>query len=243
MNRIIPVFLFALLFGANPCMAQGWENSTKEEALSALKKTNTTMLKAKTLEVEMVQTIIDVKSREVLAESNGFYKRKDSVYVHSKILGIESVQNKEYKVMVDSSTQTIMVDNSMSGRPSIDLANIELFFGLYPIEQIRKRSLANGNTEFDIQFKQSIGYPVKSLSFSYSSSWLIAEFSLLMNPGNELNQSNSESLLSIRYFNYRINQKLKNDEFSAGSIVTFNHGEPKPQKAYAAYQFVNTYRK
>lgn len=236
--RLIPVLLFAAL-STSVVQAQEWKPVQKEAVLQALKTSNQNMLKAKTLEVEMIQTIFDLDNHNVLASGNGFFKRKDSVFLHTRMLGVETIQNREYRLLVDSSNKTILLNRPVAMTPALDLANIETFFNLYPIKNMRSKDMKEKGILYFIEFETSGGYPVESLGFTVSAEGLITEFEMVMNQGIGGGGEN-KSRITIQYFNYRLNHTMDSDDFDLNNYLTFNQGVAKPAKAFSAYEFVNT---
>lgn len=233
-------YLCLCLYGLSGSPQGEWQVSGKTEVLTALQKSNESMLNAETMEMEMVQTITDLSANKVVAEGNGFFKRKDSLFVHSYVLGVETIQNKDCKLMVDSTSKTIMLNAPVASTPNIDLANIKGFFNLYPIKQVRKRVLDNGDKEYEILFESSSYNPVEKIVFSHSDSWMITGYAMILNKSPYDGSTNTRSEIRIRYFNHQVNHKINADEFGISKILTFKQGEPILAKDYASYEFVNT---
>jgi len=243
--KILTCTFITYLFSGTSLFAQNqnWEASNKGEALASLTRINTVMLTARTLQMNVYQSVFDLSQNTMVVEGNGFYKRKDSIYTHSRVFGIETIQNKEYKAVIDSSSKTIMLHHSVASTPSVDLGNIETYFNLYPVQQIRKCTLENGDELFEIHFKKEAQYPIETLSFSQNSQGLLTELTMILNEEVNNLQGGKRSKISIQYSEHRLNEKMKSEEFSLNNILTFKQGEPQPVKAYADYEFVNTLNK
>ncbi len=242
-QRTAVLLLIGSLLALLPVSAQDdWQSTGMNEAFDALRKINEKMMLASSIEMTVEQKLIDLSANKEVYSGSGFFRRRDSLYIHSQVMGIETIQNQNYRLVIDTANHTLMVSNVSPLTPYSDIAQMELYFKSCPVKQVRKKTSSDGITTINILFKKQEGYLAESMTFSYNSEMLLTEYRLVLGKNASHPDAPGRSEVIVRYGNFKLNQNLSKKQFSCDHIVTIKNGEFIPVEKYSTYSIRNTYQ-
>lgn len=167
-------------------------------------------------------------------EYKGFVKRQGSNF-HSLLMGIHTIQNTNFKVVVDTQKQIILVSN-----PSelIDLANSDLQNEKYLNQCSSIKMKCEGqNCSYELVYDKM--YPYSKIVFSFNS--LQAPLSIKMYLNKIVKTFSNETeikdkpRIEINYSHYNTNVIFSENEFSEKKYIKVVSGKLKLTEAYKNY--------
>jgi len=236
MNRLN--LLLSLLFLSIASLSQAQMKPVElTEFMKEIETLNRVMSSPRKLQVDIHQEIKNQSSGEVVYTGTGFFIRKDSNQLHSRVMGVETIQNSDMKVVIDSSSQTIVVSKNSGLTPINDLKymyavlpkikGLEVFGGMDSL----KRKV------YMVIYPENSLTKVKTLKVTISNSGYLDE--LQIGASAVIEQKTVLVTNTIVYSNYRINKRIGNKEFNTSEFVSVRDNRVELKGSYGSFQLVN----
>lgn len=241
--KVLSAFVISF-FAAVPGLLPGqtpWETVSLEELIVVLKTANTNMANCRTLEVDIQHRITDLSNGTVVLQSSGYFKRKDSTRIRSRIFGVETIQNKEFKVVVDSQEMSVLLARPSSLAAFQDVALLEHRLREYPVGKITKGNNAKGLLTYQVDFSGE-DFPMALISISLDGDFMVAEYSVDLNQSSNERVPDARTRTQIAFSNYRLNESIPDGEFSTDHVIQSKQSRIGVTGRYANYEFINMYR-
>jgi hypothetical protein len=163
----------------------------------------------------------------------GFYRRNKSKE-HSVLMGIETIQNEQFKVVIDTNSKLVMLENST---PMTNTAGLEVVSALKLCSSVKVNINGNEST-IDLNF-QGNQYPLSKLTIVIVNHRL----STLEMWHNETVTDDNGSIIKPRikvsYTNYQENKKFSAKEFAIGHIVELKNSAITPKAEFSLYRIMD----
>lgn len=167
------------------------------------------------------------------------YISRSGDFMKSKLLGIETLINSKYKLVIDSASKVIMLSDPekhsgtlISKQDMLDNMNL-----CTSIEYLEENELTVYRMSFDDNF------PYKFVNFSMNTLGLVQKMEFFMNTEVSDNQSNSShgSKPRIEIFceNYNLSVAYPETYFDEGRYIRFEAGKPLPSIEFSKYKVLD----
>ncbi len=234
MKQILSITL--LIFTFIPLGAQQAVKLTSKEASELVRKINERILDARHYSCEMSYQIFNTHTdSQALETISGYYRRSGS-NEHSMLLGIETIQNEDERVVVDSSGQSIVLVAPVV-KPQLIEENLQL-----ALASCNNISLVNGKGQSILRFipdERSLTniksmeivfdndkYFIRSISMCYTNT-PIPGFDNITNPKIVIAYSNMST------------SHIPHSEFKIDSYLQKKNNTYKVMDTYKDYTFFN----
>lgn len=191
-NLIFLLLFIAIEFSfTKKTITPAWEVSTKEEFTTVYEKSTGWFSKNLNYKVNVkYASYTDHSSAIAYEQSSGYFKRSNN-YIHSSALGIRTIQNEKFCIMIDSLNQLIVLNNKKKVEQSLfdEKTFMEL---LSKVKSIKKQKHTSGEMIYQLEF------PTNGLYSKY-------EFQL-----------NAQGLPSVMKYYY--SKEMKKDEEDENSL-------------------------
>lgn len=202
-----------------------------EKVLNKLKVLNQYYETNRNYEVDITHVLFSsVDASTVEEKFSGFYKSHDGME-HSLLLGIETIQNRDVRVSIDTNSQTISISDIQESIP-FSIAELERSLKFCKNVKLSENDgLDIISLEFDIN-----KYPLYKLDISISKSRIA---SIDMYHAEKTDNNKGEKVYphtKVEYTNYIENVKKKKKHFDVSVIVVRSEDTYKPTNAYKDYK-------
>lgn len=223
------LFFLFVSFGSNDCYAQSmsWKISTKEEIASEFKKINEWYINNISYSIDITHNSYeDYKSKIPHETSKGIFVKNNTCY-HSFLLGIYTLQNENYKVVIDSMNLILLLSNP--DRSFNNLVNIQDYLdGLLVCKTIKKSEPSLSERRIRLEF--STRSPIEAFELVYFPEGNIKEMTTyyagkVKKEGAKQEEIRKKPRLSLSFTNYNLNPKLTQDEFSEKKYLSVSKGK------------------
>jgi hypothetical protein len=162
------------------------------------------------------------------------YYRRNKLKEHSVLMGIETIQNEQTKVVIDTNSKLVMVYNTI---PMANNPGIEIISALKLCSSIRVNDKgAESTIELDFQDNQ---YPLSKMVIAIVDHRLAV---LEMWHNETVTDDNGEIIkprTKVYYTNYQENKKFAGKEFDNGHIVEIKNQAVIPKQKYINYRIMD----
>jgi hypothetical protein len=197
-----------------------WSNSTKEEVAKEFEKINAWYKNADTYSLIIThKTFEDYKTTTPFEKMTGYFKKNKNTY-HSFLLGTHSIQNSNYKVVVDSAHALVMVSNPDKSFDS-PVSMKDYSDGLMICKSFKK---FEGDKERRIRLEFGEYHTVNSYEIMYYPEGNVKEITIYYNTAvkkdeDDINGIKKKPRLTVTLSDYKTNVSFNKDEFSEHKII------------------------
>lgn len=230
--RTIAIFtLFVLLSAATQP-----SSISKDEAIKLIRKINEQMYAEKHFGTDLRYAIYKNHSDSVAAESiPGFYYR-NGMKEHSMVIGVETIQDENQRLVVDSNSQTMLIAEPKKLGGLIDES---LIAALNYCSKIERQDEGNeSELILHIQQGKGIGFSKIQVKFDKKTSWIRQLTLCYVNtllPGYE--KYNSPKV-EIKYLSAS-DDRIKRNQFVFDKYLVRVNGQYQQAEAYKTYSLTN----
>lgn len=164
---------------------------------------------------------------------SGFY-RHNKLKEHSILMGIETIQNEQFKVVIDTNSKLVMVYNTI---PMANNPGIEIISALKLCRSIHVNDKgAESRIELDFQDNQ---YPLSKMVIAIVDHRLTV---LEMWHNEAITDENGEIIkprTKVSYTDYQENKKFSAKEFAIGHIVELKNSAITPKAEFSLYRIMD----
>lgn len=238
MNRIRRIYITGIvlmLFGQ--AFSQVREISL-DEFIKGVDRMNEKLSSASTLEVDLDQEVKNQTTGEIEYSGEGYFLRKDSLYLKSRVMGVEIIQNKDRKVVIDTASQSVIVSKSEYLTPLSDLSRMKETLPLIKGLQLLGGKDSSGNQVYIAIYPP--GTAVKSLKITVDKQGYLKEVSMLLT--TKVESKSIEVLHRTTYKNYRLNKGVRNSSFSLNKVIDEDRDSIKLVSAFNGFKLINLIR-
>jgi hypothetical protein len=162
------------------------------------------------------------------------YYRRNKLKEHSVLMGIETIQNEQTKVVIDTNSKLVMVYNTI---PMANSPGIEIISALKLCSSIRVNDKGTKSTiELDFQDNQ---YPLSKMVIAIVDHRLTV---LEMWHNEAVTDDNGEIIkprTKVSYTDYQENKKFSAKEFAIGHIVELKNSVITPKAEFSLYRIMD----
>lgn len=162
------------------------------------------------------------------------YYRRNKLKEHSVLMGIETIQNEQTKVVIDTNSKLVMVYNTI---PMANSPGIEIISALKLCSSIRVNDKGTKSTiELDFQDNQ---YPLSKMVIAIVDHRLTV---LEMWHNEAVTDENGEIIkprTKVSYTDYQENKKFSAKEFAIGHIVELKNSVITPKAEFSLYRIMD----
>ncbi|HXC03848.1 MAG TPA: hypothetical protein VNZ86_03800 [Bacteroidia bacterium] len=223
---LVPVFMLTVV------SFQGmlWKEITKEELKTGVKKIDQKMKDLTNYEVRITHYSYEDRTSEVIHDkSKGYYKRDQKKY-HSMMLGVETIQNENIRLEIDSVKKLILVANpdaSLQRQPSTELKDSMITKSI----AVKKMELPK-ELSYEIDFAEN--FPVAYCRIStWESGYLKDVILAYTRKVKSVQNKEVQPKVKISFSDWKANKIFSADEFSESRYV---------KKAGKAYELTPAYK-
>lgn len=228
-HSITALFLLGFSFAFQSSLKP---NDSIEKAKQKLKELNIYYEKNPDYEVKMRQMIFSSHISKVPEEQyTGYFKYKKH-HEHSFILGIETIQNDQWRVNIDSNTKTITASLPKKTQP-FSMETLNLYMGTCKSATVND---SGGVSIINLQFDPNL-YPMSRLMIKIVNKriasldiWHTEKITTEQNAGIYPHTR-------IEYIGYREKAKYSNSEFDTKQILKSEQNKIIPIGKYKTYSF------
>jgi hypothetical protein len=210
------------------CRHMALQEDVQAKVLKKLKALNQYYATNRDYEVDVKHLLFSSVEAPVIEEKyNGFYKSRDGME-HSLLLGVETVQNREIRVSIDTNSHIVSISDIQKSSP-FSIAELERSLKVCKdIRLLEYDSMDIVSLEFDVN-----KYPLSKLNIAISKNRIS---SIDMYHTEKMDNNNGENVYPhtrVEYSNYVENAKTKKKGFDVSMIVV---------KSGNTYKLTNTYK-
>ena len=204
--------------------AQQWTDATKEEVAKEFESAVKWYSKTPAYSMNVTHSSYENYETDIPYERKSGYFKKDNTNYHSFLLGLHTIQNSSYKIVVDTSGKLMMV-----GYPDKAMEEI---IGIKDYEEklemcaaLKKMESANGKI-YRLEFDSDS--PIKAYEVAIYPQGMVKELVIYYNTEIKKDADNPDSeavkpRMVISFSNYNANVKFKyNEEFSEANYIVVN---------------------
>jgi hypothetical protein len=162
------------------------------------------------------------------------YYRHNKLKEHSVLMGIETIQNEQLRVVIDTNSKLVMVYNTI---PMANNPGIEIISALKLCSSIRVNDKgAKSTIELDFQDNQ---YPLSKMVIDIVDHRLAV---LEMWHNEAITDENGEIIkpkTKVSYTDYQENKKFSAKEFAIGHIVELKNSAITPKAEFSLYRIMD----
>jgi hypothetical protein len=234
MIRKLTVILYVVVAAAaGPLSAQEYAAVQKEHVLSVFQAANRKLTDAKTIKLNIDHEIFEEGSREAVSSSSGYFWRLDSFYFKSFSYGILTVQNKNYKVVLDTAGRVISVDHSRPLTPDADIARMSDLFKKYQIGACEMKTAKSGKKAYLVHFLKK-EYPYGKIELETDAAGFISRITLW----HQAQPGGKKYISVITYSGIDTGPRLDKKDFDTGDIVQIKNNEARASFRFRDYQLI-----
>jgi hypothetical protein len=200
------IWFIAVIFSCSSSVigqTHTWMNISADDAAKVYWNLNNLYSKTTSYSITVTYTSYENYTTQTSYEtSSGFFNKYTTGY-HSFLLGISTIQNSKYKIVVDTARKVIAVANpDKTFENSLTMADYKTL-----MENCTSIKVANEGNEkyYRIEFKSV--YPINAYEYALSSTGWIKEMTLFYNK-NYVNENgenvNIKPRLQIKYGNVKV---------------------------------------
>jgi hypothetical protein len=216
-----------------------WKSISRIDFSKILQKMNRTYDRNISFSVEVTHSSYkDYSSRIPSDQVKGFICRNGNM-MRSKLLGIQTIINSNYKVVIDSASRVIILSNpeKISGTLISKEDMLENMNLCSSIEYFEEKEISVYRMSFDEN------YPYKYVDFSINNSGLVQKMEFFMNVDIKDNSMRyplvSKPRVEINCENYALAVSFPESYFDEGKYLRFLAGKPVPTEEYAQYKIID----
>lgn len=211
-----------------------WKTISKEEADKIMANTSGWYKNISAYSVTVTHSSFVGTQATPYERKSGYFKMKGKNY-HSYMLGIHSIQNEKYHIVVDSTSKTIMVNNPQEIKSGIESASSPEMMKL-----CEKYSLLKTNEASTLKLSFKKGNAVEAYELKLNKDNSPAEIIIYYAKSPEKKQDVSKKpRLKIAYSNYKKNITIDAKEFDISKYVTVSGNNITPTNAYKEYKIAD----
>ena len=180
----------------------------------------------------------------------GFYKRQEQ-WTHSKLLGVETIQNDNYLLMVDPAEKVIMISNPPTNAAATPISvSIEQALAICESVQFNPESADQASYTMTFNPESSEYHHIKI--FFNKNNWFITAIELISNNLFGLTQEQQKEVIAqnkekskvvIAYRELNTTATFNASEFSEAAYIKRNQESWEATQQYANYRIINNYFK
>jgi hypothetical protein len=205
-----------------------------EKAEKILVDLNTYYLEHPNYEAGVEHSLYSNYNAQTADETYTGYYRRNKLKEHSVLMGIETIQNEQFKVVIDTNSKLVMVYNTI---PMANNPGIEIISALKLCSSIRVNDKgAESRIELDFQDNQ---YPLSKMVIAIVDHRLAV---LEMWHNEAITNDNGEIIkprTKVSYTNYQENKKFSAKEFAIGHIVELKNSVITPKAEFSLYRIMD----
>jgi len=233
--KVILVFVLLLALAAfRPMLLpEQWTPSTKAELQSSLEKLDKKMRGLANYEVNVTHLSFEDNTSDIVHDkATGFYRRDQKRY-HSLMMGVETIQNENIKVVIDTAKKIIAVvnpDATLEHQGSPELRSIILDRTTSIMKSQQSQSIA-----FKIDFSEN--YSMTSCQLAMFDNSLIKEIVMCYSKKVKNHQGKEvHPKLKIQFTGWKEDVKFPAQEFSDAKYVVKEGKQYHLTSAYKNYK-------
>lgn len=237
LHTVLLLLITAFAHGGQPSN-MNWTSISKEEIIKVFENINSWFKNTSSYSLTVTHASYEDYQSEIPADKSVGYFKKDKTNYHSCLLGIHTIQNDNYKIVIDTVKKLIMVANPDKNHwGSFTLDDYNLAMGYC---SALKFAQAGKEKYYRMEFKD--GYPMTAYEFSLNEQGQMKQSILYYsaikkNNENEKSQEKISPRLTIVFSDYKKNPPFNyKEEFDDSRY--FIKGEKKfiPAPKYQQYK-------
>ena len=222
---IICFILFVFSFLRVQSQDVAWKTITKEEMANVFEQLSNWFKSPSVYSFTVTHASYENYKTIVPYEKSVGYFKRDKINYHSFLLGIHTIQNKKYKISVDTASKIIMVANVDSS--SWDTYKLDDYKVL--LESCVAIKVFNEKTDKHYRLEFREGYPLSSYEFLIAANGVLKEITwyyakeVQKDPDDE-HSAKVKPRLNITFSDYKKNQVFNYKNEFDESVYFFNKG-------------------
>lgn len=238
MNRKIITYCCFCLF-ANALQSQGpvWESISKDKMAKVFEQTSSWFKNTSHYSVNVTHASFETWSKTVPFEKSTGYFKKEAENYHSFILGIHTIQNSKYKIVLDTANKTMIV--ASVGKSIWNAYTLEDY--QYTLKSCTSIKMTNFGKDKKYRLEYGEGYPLERYELLVANDGLIKEVTMYYskkiprNPDDE-NSEKVKPRLNITFTGYKKAPSGTDDnEFDENRYFIKKGNKLLPAKRYQNY--------
>lgn len=223
-----------LLFSCFVLLQISNAQSEKAKAIEILKTVNTTLSNSNSISMKITHKFYNTHADKVPADVyQGFYKRS-KLKTHSLIMGIETIENKNMKVAIDTTNNSIIINSlTKSTVPMPDLSSSLSF-----CSKIAVSNIDSSAKEITLEF-ESGKFPFEKLIFEVRKNIMTK---LVMFHSETVDNEDGKQIkpkTEILFTEVEVNENISSSEFDYSYILLENGKTFKLTSKYNNYKLIN----
>lgn len=166
-----------------------WQNAKKEEVAKVFGDMSRWYSATATYSVTVTHSSYRDYTAQTPADISKGYFKKDKENYHSFLLGIHTVQNKRYKVVVDTINEVIMISDPDKAMQSV-FTQVDYEASLGLCAAVKEGAVENGKA-YRVEFKES--FPFTAYEVRMDNGGMMREMTLFYNRELPLNPDDKNS--------------------------------------------------
>jgi hypothetical protein len=224
----------AITIGPFPKSLVAATSNDLEKAEKILVDLNTYYLEHPNYEAGVEHSLYSNYNAQTADETYTGYYRHNKLKEHSVLMGIETIQNEQLRVVIDTNSKLVMVYNTI---PMANNPGIEIISALKLCSSIRVNDKgAKSTIELDFQDNQ---YPLSKMVIDIVDHRLAV---LEMWHNEAITDENGEIIkpkTKVSYTDYQENKKFSAKEFAIGHIVELKNSVITPKAEFSLYRIMD----
>ncbi len=211
----------------------------RERAVTDFVKVNETY-KQENLSMDIVYRMFDTYTgTEPAMQMKGYFHKREGA-IHSVLMGIETLQNDQYKIVMDNTNKTMLLTapDSLS-KKSTSGVNIQQALTVCTTVQYLEKEQEK---IYKLFFKKGFEYNEMDIHIA-GKSFFIRQLDLFfeapVNLKGEKEGPKAKPRAEISYSNVKKKPGGKPADFYTATYMTLQNKQPAPSKKYAGYKFLN----
>lgn len=220
-----------------------WEIASLQEVKKILIQSGKLMNGGQSFSMDIEHRVTDLKTGKLVQQSSGYFQRKDSLHIKSRLFGIETIQNHDLKVVIDSSDQTVLVTkpSGISSLGQLNALDKSLDVTEAFIERITKKRMDNGFVQYRLEYKDA-EEGIREINFSVSDDLLLREYSVDLLQKDEETGEDQTNRISFLFSNHQLDKRFADKVFSTSHVVSHKNQRITLEPNYSKFELINTYR-
>ena len=232
------LFSCIVFFVSSFKLINDWQNVKPEVAADELIKLNKNVLKNNRYSFKVNYTSYQEHDNNKAFQSQDGIVIKDGINLYNKLNGATTIQNKEIRIVIDSTKQFIKITNPLEGQePNF---NVDDYLKILKICKAVKRKEMDKAIAFRFETKATKGIVAQEIYFG--EEFLSKSVIYYVNENNirENNQIISQTVypkLEITISDFKKLEKINNDIFKTNEIITLSKREVELKGKYKTFKF------
>ena len=207
-----------------------WKPLSKKDAGKIFERTSAIFREMDSYTLRVSQcSYTDYQAMHEYEKQSGYFKKSGANY-HSFLLGIHTIQNKKYKVVLDTASKTICLNNPDHAMES-GMNQQQYSLMLNHFESLK---VSDGLQEKHLRIEYPEGDPFHAAEITLGNDTLVKEINYYYSHAvhsdpNDKNSAKNKPRVKITFSDFKKNQKLNySEEFDESKYVVLAAGT-KPQ--------------